>query len=99
MVKDNISGQYSRTSFIYLLIFQFHRHSVPVGFPGGSAGKESAYSAGGLGLIPGLGRPLAERNGYPLQYPCLENSMDRGAWLTTVHGVAKSQMLPGTSPG
>ena len=63
---------------------------MPLGFPGGSADKESACNAGGLGLIPGLGRSLAERNGYPLQYSCLENSMDRGAWPTTGHGDAKS---------
>ena len=43
------------------------------------------------GLIPGLGRSLGGRNGNPLQYSCLENSIDRGAWLVTVHGVAKSQ--------
>ena len=44
-------------------------------------------------LIPGLGRSPGEGNGNPLQYSCLENSMDRGAWQTTVHGVAKSQTL------
>ena len=48
------------------------------GFPGGSDGKESAYNAGDLGLIPGLGRSLGEGNGYPLQYFYLENPMDRG---------------------
>ena len=42
--------------------------------------KESACSLGGMGLIPGLGGSPAERNGYPLQYPCLENPMDRGPW-------------------
>ena len=50
-----------------------------VGFPGGSDGKESAYSAGDLGLIPGLGRSPGEENGYPLQYSCSKNSTDRGA--------------------
>ena len=50
------------------------------GFPGGSDGKESACNAGDLGSIPGLGRSPAEGNGYPLQYSCLENSMNRGAW-------------------
>ena len=45
-------------------------------FPGGSDGKESAFSAGDFGLIPGLGRSSGEGNGYPLQYSCLENSMD-----------------------
>jgi len=48
-------------------------------FPGGSSGKESAGSAGDLGLIPGLGRSPGEGNGHPLQYSCLEYSMDRGA--------------------
>ena len=47
--------------------------------------------AGDLGSIPGLGRFPGEGNGYPLQYSCLENSMDRGAWWATAHGVAKSQ--------
>ena len=60
------------------------------GFPGGSDGKESACNAGDLGLIPGSGRSPEERNGNPLQYSCLENPMDRGAWRFTVHGVAKS---------
>ena len=49
-------------------------------FPGGSDGKESAFSVGDLGLIPGLGRSLGEGNGSPLQYSCLENPMDGGAW-------------------
>ena len=54
--------------------------SCILGFPGGSAGKESACNAGDLGLIPGLGRCHGEGNSYPLQYYGLENSMDRGAW-------------------
>ena len=58
---------------------------------GSSAGKESACNAGNLGLIPGLGRSSGEGKGYPLQYSCLENSMARGAWQATVHGVAKSR--------
>jgi len=49
-------------------------------FPGGSDGKASAYSAGEWGSIPGLGRSPGERNGNPLQYSCLENPMDEGAW-------------------
>ena len=57
---------------------------------GGSDSKESAFSAGNLGLIPGLGRSSGERNGYPLQYSCLENTMDRGAWQAIDHGVTKS---------
>ena len=54
-------------------------HIYP-GFPGDSDGKESACSVGDLGLIPGSGRSPGEGNGNPLQYYCLENSMDRGAW-------------------
>ena len=48
-----------------------------LGFPGGLYGKESNFNAGDMGSIPGLGRSPEERNGYPLQYSCLENSMDR----------------------
>ena len=55
--------------------------------PYGSAGKESVCNAGDLDLIPGLGRSPGEGNGYPFQYSALENSMDRGAWQATVHGV------------
>ena len=58
--------------------------------PGGSDGKESACSVGDLGLIHELGRSPGEGNGNPLQYSCLENSMDRGAWWAIVHGIAKS---------
>ena len=53
--------------------------------------KASAYNVGDLGLIPGLGRSPGEGSGNPLQYSCLENTMDGGAWQTIVHGVAKSQ--------
>ena len=62
-----------------------------LGFPGGSDGKESACNARDLGSIPGSGRSPGEGNGNPLHYSCPENSMDRGAWWATVHGVAKSQ--------
>ena len=58
------------------------------GFP---EDKASACNAGDLGSIPGLGRSPGEGNGNPLQYSCLENPMDRGAWQATVHGVAKSR--------
>ena len=57
----------------------------------GSHGEESACSAGNLGPIPGSGRFPGEGNGNPLQYSCLENSMDRGAWQATVRGVRKSE--------
>ena len=61
-----------------------------LGLPGSSNGKESACNVGDLALIPGLGRSPGEGHGNPLQYSCLENSMDRGAWQATVHGLAKS---------
>ena len=63
-----------------------------MGFPGGSEGKESVHNAGDLGSIPGVGRYPGEENGYPLQYFCLENSIDREAWWATIHEVAKSWM-------
>ena len=59
-------------------------------FPGGSDSKESACDEGDLGSIPGLQRSPGEGNGFPFQYSCLENPMDRGAWQATVHGVTKS---------
>ena len=62
------------SSVLYLLISNYWD------FPGGSDGKVSVYSAGDLGSIPGLGRFPGEGNGNPLQYSCLENPMDRGAW-------------------
>ena len=58
--------------------------------PGGSDGKESACNAGNSSLIPELGRSPGEGNDNPLQYSCLENSMDRGAWQAIVRGVTKS---------
>ena len=61
-----------------------------MGFPGGSDDKESACNAGDPGSIPGLGRSSGEGNGYPLQYSCLENFMDPGAWPATVHGATES---------
>ena len=60
-----------------------------MGFPGGSDSKEPACNMGDLGSIPGSGRSLGGRNGNPLQYPCLESPMDRGAWWATVHRVTK----------
>ena len=55
-------------------------HKVILDFPGGSDGKASAYNVGDLGSIPGSGRSPGEGNGTPLEYSCLENPMDRGAW-------------------
>ena len=59
------------------------------GFPGGSDGEESAGNAGDLGSVPGSGRCPGEGNGNPLQYSCLENSMEREAWQATVHSITE----------
>ena len=67
------------------------RKRIKLCFPGGSDGKESAYSAGDLGLIHRLERYPARGHGNPLQYSCLENPMDRRAWQVTVQRVTKSQ--------
>ena len=61
-------------------------------FPGGSEVKASASNAGDPGSIPGSGRSPGEGNGNSLQYSCLENPMDRGAWWATVHEVTNSQI-------
>ena len=64
-----------------------------MGFPGGSVVKKNPpANAGDMGSIPGLGRSLGEGNGNPLQYSCMGNPMDRGAWWALVHGVAESDM-------
>ena len=70
---------------------RFNAQHSACGFPGGSNGKESTCNAEDLGSIPGLGRSPREGNDNPLQYSCLGNSTDRGAWWATVYGVTKSQ--------
>ena len=69
----------------------WRKEEIGKGFPGGSDGKESAYNAGDLGLIPGSGRSPRGANSYPLQCSRLDNPIDRGARWATVHGVAKTQ--------
>ena len=110
------AGEYTESSEISFHPFHIELspvtafpHSVQcnIGFSSGSVVKNppaSTVDAGDLGSIPGSGKSPGEGNGYPLQYSCLENSMDRGGWRATVHGVAKSQtwlsnwarMQPGT---
>ena len=77
--------------YFYLFILYFLKPFTYLGFPGGSNDKESACSAGDLGSISGSARSPGEGNGNPLQYSCLENPMDRGAWWASVPGAAKSQ--------
>ena len=84
--------------------FPWRRNRLPtpvfLGFPGGSEGKASACNAGDRGSIPELGRSPGEGNGNPLQYSCLENPMDGGAWEAAVHEVAKSFLgFPSGSDG
>ena len=62
-----------------------------MGFAGGSEGNVSACNVGELSLIPGSERSPGEENGIPLQYFCLDNPLDRGAWWVTVHGISKNQ--------
>ena len=71
------------------MFFFYACHWRPLDFPGVSVVKNPPANAGDVGLIPGLGRSPGEGNGNPLQYSCLENRMDRGAWQATVHGIAK----------
>ena len=72
-------------AFLFRLVFGTQEGFL--GFPGGSDGKESTCNVEDLGLIPGLGRSPGGGHGNPLQYSCLENPMDRGAWWATVPGV------------
>ena len=72
----------------YMIIYDYITKSQV--FPGGSVSKESTCDLGEPGSIPGSGRSPGEGNGNPLQYSCLENPKDRGAWWATVHGVTQS---------
>ena len=79
------------TFCFYFIIIIFTMRYVDLGFPGSSDSKESSCNAGGLGLTPGSGRSPGEGNGNPLQYSCLGNAMEGGAWWAAVHGVPKSR--------
>ena len=88
---------FSGVIYIYIYIHTHtHTHThiyiymYVLGLPGGSDGKESTCNEGDLGSIPGLGRCPEGGHGNSLQYSCLENPMDRGAWQTTVYEVAKN---------
>ena len=83
-------GKLSNGMSIYLFLFIYIYANI-WGFPGGSEVKVSACNAGDLGSIPGSGKSPEEGNGNPLQYSCLENPMDGGAWWATVHRIAKSR--------
>ena len=87
-----IQNKIKNTSRLQTGFFVLHRSTSPMmGFPGGSEVKAYARNAGDLGSIPGLGRAPGEGNSNPLQYSCLENPEDGGAWWGTVYEVVKSQ--------
>ena len=88
--KNNFEKISYCLAYLDLMAYSLMLSLPNLGFPGGSAGKESACKAEDLGSIPELGRFPGEGNGYPFQYSCLENSMDKEAWQATVHVVAKS---------
>ena len=75
----------------YYIAMIYYASISEMDFPGSSADKESTCNTGDPGSILGSGRSPGEGVGYPLQYSCLENSMDRGACWTIVHGIAKSR--------
>ena len=84
------------TSSLFLWLQTLFKHiwfilCFMLGFPGGSDGKESSCNPGNLGSIPRSGRSPGEEYANPLQYSCLENPKDKGAWRATVHGVKESQ--------
>ena len=76
---------------MYIYTYTYLYIHIYVDFSSGSHGKQSACNAGDLDSTPGSVRSPGEGHGHPLQYACLENSMDRGAWLAIVHRVRKSQ--------
>ena len=83
-IEYDVSGRFVIYGIYYIEVCSFWA------FPGTSDDKESASGAGDLSLIPVSGKSPGEWNGYSLQYSRPENSMDRGAWQATVHGVTKS---------
>ena len=85
---DHCSGM--KPQIIFTRTLEYNCMSLYFSFPGGSDGKESACNAGDLGSIPGLERSPAEGNGNPLQYSCLESSMDTRAWWAAFCGVTKN---------
>ena len=90
-LKSLLQHHSSKPSILRHSVFFIVQLSNPPGFPGGLDAKEFTCNVGDLGPIPGLGRSPGEGNSYPLQYSCLENSMDRGAWQAILHRVTKSR--------
>ena len=83
---------FSQRRLVWSLTTNFSSTILSVVFPGGAVVKNPPVNAGDAGLIPGQGRSPGEGNGNPLQYSCLGNPVDRGAWRATVHGITKSRI-------
>ena len=77
---------YRKVSILFLPVSLYRLNGLPWWLSGK---KNPPANAGDMGSIPGLGRSLGEGNGNPLQYSCMGNPMDRGAWQATIHGVTK----------
>ena len=90
ILRGNLNGCHLFRKPFHFICFSGIWRTLFSCFPGGSDSIESAYNAGDLGLISESGRSPGEGHGHPLQYSCLENPKDRGAWWATVQGVAKS---------
>ena len=88
MLQNSLFNSRKLSLFLYSDLMWLHEAHLHC-FPGGSVGKETACKAGDPGLIPGLGRSLTEGNKNSFQYSCLENTMDRGSWRATIHGVQR----------
>ena len=90
-LSKHAQGPIHWTAREFLGVYSFHGTPLlSLDFPGGSDSKESACNTKDTSLDPRLGRSPGEGNGYPCQYSCLENSMDRGAWRATIRGIARS---------
>ena len=92
MCKKNISQEMSKIlHFVVKALSTFDRSGLVFGLPWWLSSKESTCNSGDIGSIPGSGRSPGGGHGNPLQYSCLENPRDRGAWQATVHGVTQSR--------
>ena len=89
LLNNTTNNIFNYVSIYYILLYACV--FLYMGFPGGSAVENLPANSGDAGSIPGSGRSPGERNGKLLQYSCLGNPMDRGAWQATVHGVTNSQ--------
>ena len=88
-IRIEVLGKWEKIICVLFQVGNYACYIIYICFPGGSDGEESTCNLGDPGSIPGLGRSPGGEHGNPLQYSCLENPMDRGAWWATVHGVAE----------